>query len=134
MDHARARRLLALYFAAQSLATIAWWGWMFRMPESRDLFFAPGTADVILGKFSVPDILVFGGLGFATCALLLIGSRWAVPVAWATAGAGAYACFGAIMINWPIGQRPIADAMMALTMAGSATAAYFTTRAHDGRA
>ena len=124
----RPRQTLALYYAAQSVATIAWWVWMFRMPESRDLFFAPGTAEVILGKFSVPDNLVFGGLGFATCALLFAKSKWAVPLAWATAGAGAYACFGAIMINWPIGQRPVADVLMALTLAGSALAAYFTSR------
>lgn len=113
------RRLIAAYYFFQCAATVGWWVWMFNVPEHRSMFFAPDTAAVILGKFSYPDLIVFGGCSLLTSIGVVLRRRSTVALAWITCGAALYACAGAFAVNWPLLQVPLADAMMVLTVVGS---------------
>lgn len=121
-------RLAGWYLVAQAAATALWWAWMVGVPEARATFFASDAAPV-LRRFAVPDLLVFGLGSFVAGVLVLRSHRAAGAVAWLTLGAAAYATFGAIASNWPLGTKPVADAAMALTLLGTAWAVRASERA-----
>ena len=113
------RKLIAAYYFFQFAATVGWWAWMFNVPEHRTLFFAPGTDEIILAKFSYPDLIVFAGCSLLTCLGAALRRHSAPVLAWLTCGAAFYACAGALAVNWPVLQVPLADAMMVLTVVGN---------------
>ena len=125
------RKLIAACYFFQFAATVAWWVWMFNVPEHRALFFAPSTDEIILGKFSYPDLIVFGGCSLLTCFLAAFHRRSAPVLAWVTFGAALYACVGAFAVNWPLLQVPLADAMMVLTVVASLVFAVALGRCYE---
>jgi hypothetical protein len=116
-----------LLFAQGSL-TIIWWPWISASKELQKLFFVPGTADLVLSKFAAPDIVAFGGGSIVACVLAVRGSRGAMLASWFVVGAAAYACIGAFAVNWPPFTVPLADLLMAATLASSLFCAARLTR------
>jgi hypothetical protein len=118
------QKLIAGYFLAQGSLTVFWWVWLFNAPDSRSLFFAPGTGDAVLNWFAYPDIAVFSAASVAAGVLVLCKSKAAKPLAWITTGAVAYACVGGIAVNWPLFQVPLADVAMIAATTASAYASF----------
>lgn len=87
-----------VYFAAQALAFAAWWAYLWAVPAARASFFPPGASEIELLAFALPDlgVAVLGSLGAAIA--IASGARWAVPLAWLTAGAVVYAA--AYCVAW----------------------------------
>jgi hypothetical protein len=109
-----------------------WWPWIRSAKESQHLFFAPGTADLVLSKFAAPDIVAFGCGSLIACGLAVRGSSGAVYASWFALGAAAYACIGAIAVNWPPLTVPLADLLMATTLASGLFCAVRLTRLRHG--
>jgi len=90
-DTLSGRRIGAWYFIAQGLAITAWWTWLTVAPSARALFVPPGASDADLLAFRLPDLLVAVPTSLIAGAGLLVGSRWAIPLAWAATGTIVYA-------------------------------------------
>lgn len=80
-----------LFFALQSAAFAAWWLYLWLFPASRSIFLPPGAAEIELLAFALPDLLVAALASAAAAISLAVGARWAVPLAWFSAGAVVYA-------------------------------------------
>lgn len=79
------------YLVAQGVAIAAWWLWLLIAPERMRIFLPPGAAAIDLLTFRWPDLAVAAPASTAAGIAMLRGSRWALPLAWATAGAMGYA-------------------------------------------
>jgi hypothetical protein len=79
-------------------------------------------------QFAAPDIVAFGGGSIVACVLAVRGSRGAMLASWFVLGAAAYAFIGAFAVNWPPFTVPLADLLMAATLASSLFCAARLTR------
>lgn len=122
------RSTAAAYFIAQGLGVVGWWVALLNRPEFREPFFSTSADPFALSKFLVPGVLVMGGASIAAGWLTLRSSRHRAPVAWMAVGAVLYALIGALAVNWPIGTRPWADALMFGSLAGTAWATKVAVR------
>lgn len=113
---ARRDSIPAALLFAQGALTVAWWPWIRASTHAQDLFFADGAADIVLSKFAAPDIIVFAGSSVLASLLAFTGSRGARRASWFVVGAAAYACVGALAVNWPLFSVPLADALMICTL------------------
>jgi protein-S-isoprenylcysteine O-methyltransferase Ste14 len=86
-----------VFFAAQALATAAWWIALLAHPAWRGAFRPAGADDLDLLAFLLPDAASCA-LALAAALTLWAGHRWGPPLAWASAGATVYAA--AYVLAW----------------------------------
>lgn len=110
------------YFVAQALATVLWWAWLAVAPEARGWFFVD-AGDAALRPFAVSDLAVIVPLSLWAGREVLTGGAQARMASWLVFGSLLYATLAALGANWPIGQRPWADASMVAACLGSLWAA-----------
>jgi protein-S-isoprenylcysteine O-methyltransferase Ste14 len=84
-------RIGGWYFTVQGLAILAWWSYLTLVPSAERFFIPPGASEIELRAFQLPDLLAAAPTSVAGGVAILLGSRWAIPLAWATAGAMVYA-------------------------------------------
>jgi protein-S-isoprenylcysteine O-methyltransferase Ste14 len=88
------------YFAAQSLAFLAWWAALLLVPSWRDPFRPAAAHDLDLLAFALPDLAVAVPLGLVAAATFARAPGWCRATAWAAAGAVAYSA--AYVLAWAV--------------------------------
>ena len=79
------------YFLFQAFAFSGWWLYLYGVPDAVPLFVPPGASAVDLTAFRAPDLIVAVPASLAAAVAIFRSLRWAVPLAWLTAGAVIYA-------------------------------------------
>jgi len=78
------------YFTAQAVLIGGWWLLLLTSPGTRDAFIPPGAGEADLLAFLGADLL-FAAPASLICGIAFFrGSRWALPLGWAMAGAVTY--------------------------------------------
>ena len=119
----RPHSLAALYFGSQGAAGLAWWLSLLAVPSLRAPFVAAGAPEATLFALAPADILLFAGGSLAASAGISRGARWAMPLAWLTAGACAYAALYTVGLAWLAGASWLGAALMLPAAAASVAAA-----------
>ena len=115
-------RLGRLYFAAQALAVSGWWLLLALRPDLRAWFRLPDTPDATLLAFAPGDLLL-AVLGSALVAFSRASRAWVRPLAWAVAGAMAYAALYTLTLAYGTAMGPLGALLMIPAAIGSGLAA-----------
>ena len=93
------RRYAATYFALQGALTLLAWAVIFLWPPIRPHFQPPGSPEILMMAFFVPDMLLFTGGSFAAARGLARGAGWGSSAAWLVTGAMGYAALYTLTIS-----------------------------------